>query len=381
MTMSLQRMNYVGEIDAAALRELFAAWHGANPAAGVMALLPEAEKDKVAVLQEAARAAGLPLVGAVFPALVVEGGFCTAGVQLLRFERMPHAALIPDLNQGPQPAADKIAAALRGHLPDGPATLFMVFDSMVPNIATILDGIYLDLANRVRYAGVNAGSETFQPMPCLFDNERIVGDGVLCLLLAGHPGAALEHGYLAPDEIITATATEGNRIISIDWRPAFDVYAERIRSRYGVEVTRDNFYQLAVHFPFGIVLASDDVLVRIPVALQDDGSLFCVGEIPANSILTLLQSPQVDSPRAVEHLAQGLDALGPPHDAMLIFYCAGRRMHLGAGATDELALLYRRVAARPLAGALSLGEIGNAGTRGYPQFHNAALVLLPWPGA
>jgi hypothetical protein len=147
-----------------------------------------------------------------------------------------------------------------------------------------------------------------------------------------------------------------------------------------VQVSRDNFYELAVHFPFGIVLASDEVLVRIPVALQDDGSLFCVGEIPPNSILTLLQSTRVDSPRSVERLAAWMAALGAHGDGALAFYCAGRRMHLGAGATEELALLYRRTKARPLAGALSLGEIGNAANQGYPQFHNAALVMLPWPG-
>ena len=60
-------------------------------------------------------------------------------------------------------------------------SLFLIFDAMVPNIASVVDGIYLALANRVEYAGVNAGSETFQPMPCLFDGERVVGNGLLGL--------------------------------------------------------------------------------------------------------------------------------------------------------------------------------------------------------
>jgi hypothetical protein len=77
-------------------------------------------------------------------------------------------------------------------------TLFMIFDGMVPNIASVVDGIYLALANRVEYAGVNAGSETFQPMPCLFDGERVVGDGLLGLLLPAGMVPLLAHGFARP---------------------------------------------------------------------------------------------------------------------------------------------------------------------------------------
>jgi len=38
---------------------------------------------------------------------------------------------------------------------------------------------------------------------------------------------------------------------------------------------------MRLHFPFGIIRANHEVLVRIPVALEEDGSLFCVGEVPA----------------------------------------------------------------------------------------------------
>ena len=50
-----------------------------------------------------------------------------------------------------------------------------------------------------------------------------------------------------------ATATEGNRIATLEWRPAFEVYQEIIKAQFGIELTRDNFYQYAVHYPFGIL--------------------------------------------------------------------------------------------------------------------------------
>ena len=385
--MTSQKMYYLPTIDEAVIESLLAEWKLANPETGVLALLPEAEKDVVPRLQAAFSQQALPLAGAVFPALIKDGEFLSNGVWLLRFDRMPHFALYADLpGSAPNTAAfvELAAANLRRQLDastanseSGNLTLLMLFDALVPNIGTLLDEFYLRLANRVQYLGANAGSETFQPMPCLFDNERIVNNGLLLMLLENHRGGILEHGYAAPEQMIYATSTEGNRIIHIDWRPAFDVYRDLMQKQYGVEISRENFYSYAVHFPFGIVRANHSVLVRIPVMLGDDGSLFCVGEVPPNSLLTLLQAPAVDSTHTLEALVSGLTSLNGDIEGreLLLFFCAGRHLHLGNdAATHELTELMQRTGVRQIAGVRSLGEIGPSTIGGYPLFHNATLV-------
>ncbi|MBL8260300.1 MAG: FIST C-terminal domain-containing protein [Candidatus Competibacteraceae bacterium] len=373
---------YLEAVEPSALDRVLADWRATWPECGVLALLPEAELPRVGVVQESCRALGLPLSGALFPALLLDAEFVARGVWLLRFNRMPPAGLIADLNAPGEDPAERIAAAVVPHLTDRRPTLFAVFDAVLPNVGSILDGWYLKLADRVRYVGVNAGSETFQPMPCLFDRDRLVQNGVLWLLWPDEVGAVIEHGYQVPDEMLTATSTEGNRIVSIDWRPAFEVYQELMRVRYGIDLTRDNFYHYATHFPFGILRANDELIVRIPVALEDDGSLFCVGEIPANAVLALLQGPDAGSTQTVERIARALSRQAPlVGSELLTFYCAGRRLHLGGHARGELAALRAQTGAGCQAGALSLGEIGNSYEWGYPLFHNAALVCKVWdPG-
>jgi len=378
-------MRYLPEPDDAAIESVLSAWQARHPKMGVCALLPEAEKEKVAVLQAACARRNIPLVGGIFPELVRDGEFCRSGAWLLCFAEMPYFALHDNLPADPAGAertVKEIADRVREHLDDTPdITLLMLFDAMVPNIGTLLDNLYLYLANRVNYAGGNAGSETFQPMPCLFDSQRIVQNGVLLMLLKHHHGAILEHGYLAPDNTVYATATKGNSINQIDWRPAFEVYQELVRSKYGVEITSENFYQYAVHFPFGIVRANHNVVVRIPVMLTEDGSLHCVGEVPENSLLTLLDAPAVDSTATMRVLTGGLDSLngGSNGAEVLLLYCAGRRMHMGLeAATRELREFVQRTQAKRIAGALSLGEIGGSTVHGYPLFHNAALVASYW---
>lgn len=378
-------MCYLPEVDITAIEGVLEDWQKRHPGMGVCALVPEAEKDRVALLQTVCTRHDVPLAGGIFPELIKDGKFCKNGIWLLCFAEMPYFSLLDNLpadTAGVERTAKEITARLREHLDDTPdTTLFMLFDAMVPNIATLLDGLYLHLANRVNYAGGNAGSETFQPMPCLFDNQRIVQNGMLLMLLKGHHGAILEHGYRAPEHTVYATATDGNRITQIDWRPAFEVYRELVRDTYDVDITPENFYQYAVHFPFGIVRANHHVVVRIPVMLAEDGSLFCVGEVPANSLLTLLEAPKVDSTETMRVLTEGLSSLngGSRNAELLLLYCAGRRMHMGLeAATGELHEFAQRTGAQRTAGVLSLGEIGGSTVHGYPLFHNAALVASFW---
>lgn len=373
---------YLESITSVTLAEALARWKGGLPAFSLLAFLPEAESGAVPLLQAACRQAGVNLAGAIFPAIVRESGTTQRGAILLPLVNAPAPLLMESVSR-PE-AVSATAARLADYIEEqlgereDDATLFCVFDALVPNIATHMDAWYLALADRVHYAGVNAGSERFVSIPCLFDNERCIADGVLLQLLPDHAGAVLEHGFEVPEQVITATSTTGNRIVQIDWRPALDVYREMMAAQYGVSIDRDNFYHYAVHFPFGILRADGEVLVRIPVALDEAGGIFCIGEIPPNSVLTLLDARRAGS--AASRLARNLAAMpGGDGHSLLLFYCAGRRMHMGeAGMQAELADLARQTGQPKLYGALSLGEIGAASCGGYPLFHNATLVGIPW---
>ncbi|MGE5466550.1 MAG: FIST signal transduction protein [Ignavibacteria bacterium] len=371
-------MVVLNEVVAERIAAILEDWRGGGDF-HLLALLPESEKGTVPELQKQCRAAGIPVAGALFPQLIRDGGLADKGALLLRVPGPPPMLIE---NVGAPDAVERVRAQVvsyvEGSLGDADGSLFCVFDALAPNIGTHLDSWYLSLADRVRYFGVNAGNERFVQEPCLFDAERFVADAVLLQVLPSHPGACLEHGYAVPPHAITATSASGNSIVQINWRPALEVYREIMQEQYGVAIDRENFYGNAVHFPFGILRADGEVLVRIPVALGEKGEIICVGEIQPNSLLTLLDA-RAGSGRAAAALARDLAALDVSAPDLLLFYCAGRRLHIGAGLGDELAAVARETGAARVAGALSLGEIGGARSDGYPLFHNATLVGIPWP--
>lgn len=298
--MTAPMLRYLERLDAhdldVTIAELKAAQAGEL---GLLVLLPEKEKQHVPLVQAAAKRAGVPVVGALFPLLIRDGGFVEQGAWLFVVPGRLRAALLDDVNRGGD-AAQRISSAVAPLLPDAQRTLFLVFDAMLPNVASIVEGLYVELADRVRYLGVNAGSETFAAMPCLFDDARLVSDGVLCVVLPDGAQSALLHDYASPEEPSIATATSENRIATIDWRPAFQFYREKVKSQFGVELTRENFYRFAVQYPLGILQANGQLIVRMPTSLEEDGSIRCLGEVPPNSLLAVVQAPPPGSSTTAE---------------------------------------------------------------------------------
>ena len=362
---------FASGLDDAELRSMVEALRAANPQGAVLALVADASRDVVPRLQAMCRELGMPLFGGVFPALHRDLRFVSSGAWLIGLATAPQHVLLERVSDAADPVAARVAAVLT--VPDGATpTLFMLFDGTTPNVGSIVDDLYLALADAVHYVGVSAGSETFEVVPCVFDGERCVADAVLCVLLPPGTATACAHGYTAPADAVTATATTGNRVLSIDWKPAFEVYRAKVRQRLGVELRRENLYDYVAHFPLGIVLANGQVIVRIPVGLDDAGAVRCIGEVPENALLTMLEAPPPDSPETCETLAA---ALPSGRGQLLTFYCAGRRMHLGAAAERELAALSTGTGAT-LCGALSLGEVGADRVGTYPRFHNGMVVCV-----
>ena len=371
---------YCSTYNESELHNILARWNADSSHAGVLALVAEADKNVIPQLQNLFNRQSTPLIGAFFPELLIKGQLTSNGFTIMRIGSSPNSIIREHISDSEECMDDTVGSIAEicehNNSADNKNTLVLIIDAMVPKIASLLEKLYLRLGDAVNYMGINCGSESFKPMPCIFDNKQFVQDAVLAFTIPNEQGAILEHGYHMPNKMIAATSTSNNCIVSINWRPAFEVYSEMVFSQYGVKVTKENFYENAVHFPFGIVRADGEVLVRIPVSLQDDGSLFCVGEVPENSVLALLKAEDADSSTTVEHIVKHFAAQAP--QTLLTFYCAGRRMHMGDNAASELSALQQKLNSTNIVGALSLGEIGSSTKDGYPLFHNATLVCTAW---
>lgn len=341
---------------------------------GVLALVAEDSAALVATVQETARRAERALVGGLVPGLMADGAFVRRGVLLGRFDASTPRRLIavgPDVQAG----VDELVQFVAEQETSANDTLLLLVDTMLGDIAIIVDGAYRELGDSVTYAGTCVGSETFKPTRCLFDETSFIDRGVFGLLMRGRDGVTLGHGYKGSEALWVATTAEGSRVMRIGGRPAFDVYRELVRTEYGVEIDRTTFYQHGVHFPLALSRGHGEPLVRIPIKVDEEGCVYCSGDVPENTLLSVVRAVPAGEVATARAIGEGTrDAAA---SSVLAFYCAGRLAHLGVEeATHELAAI-GEAAGRPLYGALSLGEIGAARAT-YPAFHNATIVAVPW---
>ncbi len=336
----------------------------------VLALVASDDEKAVPAIQNLFTGRKIPICGAIFPGLIAGGQITDKGAVLMPLPERTRVFLSEPLSS--HGAIHNLVSRIKEQREDD-VTLFMIFDALLPDIATRLEQIYSELGIHYAYGGANAGTKTLKSNPCLFDHTSFEKGRVLVLMLPNATEAMVEHGFPDTEDTFMATSSTGNLIRTLDWRPAFSSYRELIGKNYQVEVSKDNFYSYSVHFPFGIVRANGELLIRIPSNFNEKGEIFCIGEIPPNALLKVLNGPPDDLIRGVERLVSRVKE--SPGDESLLFYCRGRYMHLGAkGCQRELDILSSAIG--PCFGAMSLGEIGTTMRDQYPLFHNAVIEIV-----
>jgi hypothetical protein len=373
---------YLDSPTSESLFQLCHSWRASHPSASVLALVCEPQAEMIKPLQEAARSAELGLHGAVVPGVIVDGEFHRTGLLLLALDGEPPTIMVPIPTGGPG-ATDGPIAVLADFVHQhasataGQDTLLIFVDAMVPKVASLLDRLYYECGDQVHYAGTSIGSERFVAMPCLFDTTEVVQHALLAILLRDNSGPTMAHGYQGDVTLRVATEIEGNRIRRINGRVAFEVYQELMAEEYGIALDRENFYEYGVHFPFAFNRVSGESLVRIPVSVEEDGSILCIGEVPENALLGVVRAVDAGDTRAASSVGNAEPLRGAA--GAFVIYCAGRYLHLGGeAAAAELEVLRQRLPSAAIPGVLSLGEIGTPATEGYPQFCNATLLAIPW---
>ena len=177
-------------------------------------------------------------------------------------------------------------------------------------------------------------------------------------------GIGVSHGWASISGPYKVTDAESNVIRSLDWEPAFDVYQRVVNDASDVLVTHDNFFELAKGYPFGISRLGAEYIVRDPIVVDEDGSLVCVGEVPAESYIDIL-SGSLDSLVSASNHARRLaeEAYASSKEGPLIVFidCISRVLFLQDDFDQELAAVYHT--GDRMVGALTLGEIANRGQR------------------
>lgn len=320
-------------------------------------------------INDALRSAGRPIIGGTFPMIAENGTVHEKGTLFigLPFSIRTHIFSVSHMQEG----------HYIPELPSPEECMAIIFvDGLSENVLKYCTLVHDTLGVGVKMIGGGAGSLDFKPKPCLMTNEGLIGDACIMGLASVPCGVGVTHGWTTASRQLEVTESEGKRIISLDWRPAGQVYGEIVNDLSSISISEGDFFEQAKGHPLGIISMGSEVVVRDLIALDGD-CLRSVSDIEPRTIVSILKGDHgtlLESARSCPVIAQ-MDLGNSIPQISLLMDCISRCLFLGESMSEELEEL--TIEDIPLVGAFTIGEIACDG-KTMMEFHNktTALALL-----
>jgi hypothetical protein len=256
--------------------------------------------------------------------------------------------------------------------------LVLLIDGLAGDQREVLRGVYRVLGAGVPLVGGCVGDEV-RTRTAQLHRDQVLTDAVVAAGIGSDAplGIGVRHGWRRVGEPMLVTGSGGNRVHTLDGRPALDAYLERLGAE-AEGIDPEAFARLALVHPLGLGTRGGEEEIRLVAGADfDDRSLACIAEVPQAALAWLMEG-DADSLRRAGSAAcrDSLEALGGRAPlGTFAFECIGRRPVLGEeGVAAEIDEIVRCTGGAPVAGLHTYGEI--ARKHGVTGFHNQTLVML-----
>ncbi len=293
-----------------------------------------------------------------------------------------HAALGTGLRGNPSHAIDQIMPVFTGaQHPEFPYRSAMVLtdalaghtDEMVHEMTVRTGGTYQ------LFGGGAADDARFQET-FVFLGTAVHDDAVVVVeMLSKRPlGLGVRHGWEPCGDALRVTDSDGNRVISLNATSPADIFAAHAEQT-GQLFKRDDPMPFFLHNVLGID-TGDGYKLRVPLSLNDDGSVSCAAAVPKGATVRLMvastASACVAASMASEAALEGLQ--GANHAGSLLFDCAATRLRLGREFGDELKAVAETLGSANFAGCNTYGQIARSEGQ-FSGFHNCTAIVCAFP--
>ena len=268
-------------------------------------------------------------------------------------------------------------------------SLFMMLpDVLVGNGADIVRGVLESLGPHFPVVGGASGDDFKFEKTYQYCNDTVYSGAVIGVGFTGDVkfGIGVNHGWNPIGTPLKVTKSEGAVVHEINGRPAISVYEDHFGKDNIEELRTTTLAKLAITYPLGMhVEGSDELLIRDPISVDENGSITCAAEIPEGSEIRLMVG-DTDTAIKVARVAAGnaVEQLeGAEPKAVIIFNCIARSKLFGDRRGEEITAIQEKVGSgTPLIGFYTYGEQAPlAGAvrnleKCNPAFHNETVVIL-----
>ncbi len=329
------------------------------------------------------RAGDVPLIGCTTAGEIAAAGPSDGSVVVAVLGGSGFAArtaVASEASANLREAGARVARSLpdRADLPH--KVVLLLSDGLAGDQQEVVRGAHGVLGAAVPLVGGCAGDDLKMSRTFQLYNDRVLSDSVVAAGIASNAplGIGVRHGWRRVGEPMLVTSSTGNRVYTLDERPALDAYLGHLGVTGPASPDQEGLAPLALTHPLGLSRPDGEDQVRF-IGGGDfaDRSLSCIAEVPQGALVWIMEGDAQSVLEATDAACgDSLAALGGrPPLGMIAFDCIARRAVLGErGIRSEIGRLAAMASGAPVAGFYTYGEI--ARTRGARGFHNQTLVVL-----
>lgn len=259
-------------------------------------------------------------------------------------------------------------------------TAMLLADAMSGYTDDIIDKLTERTAGTYQFFGGGAGDNAqFKNTSVFFDTE-VIPDGIVLLeILSDKPvGLGVSHGWLPGSDLFRVTEVKNSLLTSLNAIPAAKVFAEYAKK------TNQNFDQknpipFFLHNILGIK-TDDGYKLRVPLAVNEDGSIICASDIPPGSVVSIMSTKTNASAEAADSATKtALGKLkGNKPNIGFFFDCVATRLRLGNEFNVELNAVSEAFDKTKYVGCNTHGQVARMDGQ-FSGFHNCTAVVCVIP--
>jgi hypothetical protein len=204
-----------------------------------------------------------------------------------------------------------------------PEVDFSVFSTTLTGSGSeVMRGIIDVVGDGFQAAGGMAGDDWELENTYVYKDGEVLFDSVVVAALRSDErrSVGVKHGLQPTENTYKVTSADGNVVKELDGRPPLEVYKEL----FGQKAENAQFLMTK---PLGLEAGEDELRLRDPLIINDDGSIVFAGEVQENKQVTVMESPADEVIDGTKRAAQeAYEKAGEPEnvEAVIVHDCVCR---------------------------------------------------------